>query len=134
LGHRGGASALSDRLISLDHSEIVHGVQMALTRQLERDGRLGQGLELGLLFYAEKHDGLNLVAQVRHNGKLLFELKGGRPHLAAVATQLALDKLPPMERSQFEPNASVRWRAIKFTGNESTLERFMVDVEFHKRP
>jgi hypothetical protein len=123
----------SDRLVSLDHSEIVLGVQTALAKQLQRDGRLEQEMELGLLFYAEKPDDMRLVAQVCRHGQLLFELKGGRPHLAAVATQLALDKLSPTERSQLEPKAEVRWRAIKFSGTDTTLERFMVDVEFRKR-
>jgi hypothetical protein len=76
---------------------------------------------------------LSLVAQVCRQGKLLYELKGGRLQLAAVATQLALDKLSPIERSQLKPNAEVRWRAIKFTDGETKLERFMVDVEFRKR-
>jgi hypothetical protein len=123
----------SDRLVSLDHSEIVSGVQTALAKQLQRDGRLEKEMELGLLFYAKKPDDLSLVAKVSRHGKVLFELKGGRPHLAAVAIQLALDKLSPLERCQLEPQAQVRWRAIKFTGDESTLERFMVDVEFRKR-
>jgi len=124
----------SDRLVTLDHSEVVHALQTALAKQLQRDGRLEREMELGLHFYAQAPDDMSLVAKVCRHGKLLFELKGGRPHLAAVVTQLALDKLSSIERYQLEPTATVRWRAMKFSGDETTIERFMVDVEFRKRP
>jgi hypothetical protein len=57
---------------------------------LRRDGKLSPGMELGLTFYATTADDLHVVGRVRQGGRVLHELTGSKPHLSAVAAQLAL--------------------------------------------
>lgn len=120
------------KMVTVDHTELIAGVQQVMVEQLRRDGRLSRDMELGLLFYAHTPDNVHVVGRVRRCGEVLFELKGSGPHLCAVATQLALEKLRPEERRALAPTAEVRWRTIRFTGESEAdaLDRFMVDVQF----
>jgi|GEM_PF-5232327 len=121
------------RTISLDHAELVRAVQQAMVDQLRRDGRLGPGLELGLLFYADTPDDMQVVGRVREGSKVLFELTGRKPQLSALATQMALAKLESEERQMLAPEATVEWRSVRFSGEGEPLDRFFADVAFRRR-
>lgn len=121
------------RVVTLDHSDLVSGVQRAMAEQLRRDGRLQSGMEIGLVFCLLTREEISVCCTVRRFGQALFELKGGRPQLCAVATQLALDKLEPDERRGLEPLAQVHWRAVRFTDGDGSADRFLADVEFYER-
>ena len=121
------------RIVSLDHSELISAVQQAMAGQLRRDGRLLPGAELGLLFYASSPDDLHVVGRVRQGSQVLLELTGRKAQLSAVATQLALDRLPPAERRCLAPDARVEWRNVRFTGDGEPLDRFFADVTFRRR-
>lgn len=123
----------AERVITLDHSELVGAVQRAMAEQLRRDGRLGPEMELGLLFYADSPDDVHVVGRVRQGARVLFELKGRKPQLTALATRLALDRLPAEERRELVLSAEVAWRAVRFTAGGEQLDRFMADVTFRKR-
>ncbi len=120
-------------MVSLGHQELVGGVQRAVAQQLQRDGRLQAGMELGLVFCLHTPQDMSVSCTVRRYGQILFELNGGRSQLCAVATQLALDKLEPEERSGLEPQAQVRWRALRFTGEHEHMDQFVAEVEFRER-
>lgn len=122
-----------ERIVSLDHTDLIRAVQQAMAGQLRRDGRLRPGSELGLFFYATGPDDLHVVGRVRQGSQVLFELTGRKPHLSAVATQLALDRLSPDERQGLAPEARVSWRNVRFTGDGEPLDRFFVDVAFSRR-
>lgn len=119
--------------VALEHDELVQAVQQAMAEQLRRDGRLRPGAELGLVFWANRDDDLNVRGTIRAGGRTLFELKGNRSHLAAVAAQLALSKLDPALKRSVESAAQVRWRAVRLTGFEENIDRFTADVEFSYR-
>lgn len=129
-----GRSEMGGRLVTVDHNEMVRAVQQAMAQQLQKDGRLRPGMELGLIFFSQRADEVQVVGRVRSAGQVLFELKGARPHLSAVATQLALAKLSPAERSGLQPSARVHWRTVRFTSEQESIDRFMVDVEFQPQP
>lgn len=104
-----------------------------MAAQLARDGKLTADMELGLIFYTQDPEDLQVVGQVRQHGQVLFELKGNKGQLAAVATQLALAKLPPAVRGQLGSSAAVRWRLVHFADEEESFDRCMADVEFQSR-
>jgi hypothetical protein len=120
------------RTIALDHDELVQAVQQAMTAQLARDGYTEPGTELGLVFASHREDDLTVIGSVRRHGQVLCELNGSRNQLCAVATQLALTKLPLLERQGLRPPARVRWRVVHFTGDAEgeAEDRFMANVEF----
>lgn len=121
------------RLIQLDHSEVVAAVQRVMFAQLYRDGRYQRDMELGLTFYAESVGAMRVEGTVRHQGQVLYALAGSSSDLCAIATDLALSKLAPEESRGYRPAASVRFRVVKFTGDEGSIDRIMVDVEFQGR-
>lgn len=122
-----------ERLVTVDHSEVVRGVQEAMVGQLRRDGRLGPGMELGLAFYATAADDLHVVGRVRRGSQVLFELQGRKPQLSAIVAGLALAKLRPDEQRTLEPAADVHFRLVHFTADDETVDRFMADVSFRSR-
>lgn len=122
-----------ERLVTLDHSEVVRAVQRAMAEQLQRDGRLEADMELGLVFYSTTPDDMRIVGTVRRYGQTLFELTGSRAQLSAVAAQLALSKLASAERKGLEAAADVRWRTVQFADENETFDRFIVDVAFRGR-
>lgn len=122
-----------ERHVTLAHSELIGAVQQAMVDQLRRDGRLRSDMELGLVFYSESADDICVRGTVRRLGRVVYELQGARAQLAAVATQLALQKLSPDHRRAIVPGAQVRWRAVRFLAGTEEMERFMVDVHFQTR-
>lgn len=119
--------------ISVQHEELVQAVQVAMAAQLERDGYLTGDTELGLLFYAQRSDEMTVVGSVRRGGQTLFQLKGSRADLCALAAQLALDKLSPRETRGLGSNASVRWRTFRLEDGPEPVDRFLAEVEFQYR-
>jgi hypothetical protein len=119
-----------ERVVTLEHSELVRGVQQAMAAQLRRDGRLQPGMELGLLFYAPAPDDLYVVGRVKQGPTVLFELKGHKPQLSAIAADLALARLTPAEQRTLRPSVDVRWRVVQFTGEDEVVDRFLADVAF----
>jgi len=120
-------------MVTLDHTEVVRAVQHAMAVQLQRDGRLEKDMELGMVFYSDVPEQMYVLGSVQRCGRTLFELKGDRPQLCAVATQLALTKLTPAERSGLAAAADVHWRTVQFTSDGQSFDRFLVDVAFRRR-
>lgn len=120
-------------IISVQHEELIQAVQLAMAAQLERDGYLTPDTELGLLFYAERPDEMRVVGSVRRAGQTLFQLKGDRSDLCAVAARLALEKLSPRESRGLTSSASVRWRTFRLNEGPEPVDRFLAEVEFQYR-
>jgi hypothetical protein len=116
-------------LIQLDHSAIVRATQQAMAAQLYRDGRLPPNAEIGLTFLAPSPEQVGVIGRVRSGRRVVHELRGGRSHMATIATQAALPMLP---RGRWHPEAKVRWRWITFSDNEGDTQRFMADVTFRE--
>lgn len=121
------------RLIQLDHSEVVKAVQVAMVRQLHRDGRYFEDMELGLTIYAPSLDDAHATASVRYKGKDLFNMEGNRSQLCAVVTDLALSKLAKGESQRYRPQASVRWRMVRLSDEDGSKDIIVADVEFCER-
>lgn len=119
--------------ISVQHEELVQAVQLAMAAQLERDGYLTPDTELGLLFYAERPEEMRVVGSVRRGGQILFQMKGSRADLCAVAANLALGKLSPAQSRGLSSSASVRWRTFRLTEGPEPVGRFLAEVEFQYR-
>jgi hypothetical protein len=122
-----------ERVISLLHTQLVQGVQAALAAQLKRDGLARPGMELGLTFYLIPPDRVSVRCRVEEGGTPLFEMVGGPPELAAIATNLALAKLDPTERRGLLPAATVHWRSVRFSADGESVDRFFADVRFTSR-
>lgn len=121
------------RTVTVLHSDLVAAVQAAMVDQLRRDGRLEEGMELGLTFYSAAGDDVAVLGKVRRGGEVLFELEGGRDELCALATRVALDRLTPEEIRQLQPPAEVHWRTVRFSTPKETMDRFFIDVRFQRR-
>lgn len=117
--------------IALEHHELVRAVQEAMAQQLRRDGRLNGDAELGLVFFTDRGNDLRVKGIVRRAGETLWELSGGRTQLSAIATELALSKLPPRLHRSLQSTAVVRWRALRFVDENEEVDRFAADVEFN---